>query len=87
MYEKIIIDSIIKTKKVITIEEHQRVGGLGDAVASIIAEQNMKIKLIKMGIDDAFCSYIGGYDGIKRKYGLGSDTIKKNINNLIRNKN
>ena len=40
-----------------------------------------------MGIDDAFCSYIGGYDGIKRKYGLGSDTIKKNINNLIRNKN
>ena len=85
--EKIIIDSIIKTKKVITIEEHQRVGGLGDAVASIIAEQNMKIKLIKMGIDDAFCSYIGGYDGIKRKYGLGSDTIKENINNLIHNKN
>ena len=81
--EKIIIESIIKTKKVITIEEHQRIGGLGDAVASIIAEQNMQIKLIKMGIDDTFCSYIGGYDGIKKQYGLGSDTIKENINNLL----
>lgn len=83
--EQIIINSIIKTKKVITIEEHQKIGGLGDAVASIIADQNMQIKLIKMGIDDTFCSYIGGYDGIKKQYGLGSDKLKENINNLLQN--
>jgi transketolase len=83
--EQIIINSIIKTKKVITIEEHQKIGGLGDAVASIIADQNMQIKLIKMGIDDTFCSYIGGYDGIKKQYGLGSNKLKENINNLLQN--
>ena len=81
--EQMIIKSIIKTKKVITIEEHQRTGGLGDAVASIIAEQNIQIKLIKMGIDDTFCSYIGSYDGIKKRYGLGNNTLKENINNLL----
>ena len=40
-----------------------------------------------MGIDDTFCSYIGGYDGIKKRYGLGSDKLKENINNLLQNKN
>lgn len=80
--EKIIIDSIKKTKKAITIEEHQRTGGLGDAVSSLIVEQKLQVELMKLGVGDEFCSYIGSYEGIKRKYGLSMQYISESIANL-----
>ena len=63
--KKIIIESVKKTNKVIVIEEHQETGGLGDAVASLIAKQKLQVDLITMGIEGKFCSYIGSYESIK----------------------
>ncbi len=48
-----IICSASKTKKVVVIEEHNIEGGLGDAVASVLAE-NCPTRLLKIGINDTF---------------------------------
>lgn len=48
-----IIQSASKTKKVVVIEEHNIEGGLGDAVASVLAE-NCPTRLLKIGINDTF---------------------------------
>ena len=49
-----IIRSINKTKKVITIEDHQIIGGLGSAVAEIMAENKIGAKLTRIGVNDRF---------------------------------
>lgn len=50
-------ESIIKaakeTKKIITIEDHSIMGGLGSAVCEVLAE-NYPAKVIRMGIEDSF---------------------------------
>ena len=79
---KMIIESAKKSKKVIVIEEHQVTGGLGDAVASLFVENKLQVELIKMGIEDKFCSYVGTYNGIRNKYNLGIDKIMENIYTL-----
>ncbi|MDA0771744.1 MAG: transketolase family protein [Cyanobacteria bacterium] len=50
-----IIKTATKTGRVITLEEHNVIGGLGDAVAAVISEEvDTKVKFKRMGIEDKF---------------------------------
>lgn len=49
----IIIKSAKETKKIITIEDHNIIGGLGSAVCEVLAE-NYPVKVYRMGIKDEF---------------------------------
>ena len=49
----IIIKSAKKTKKIITVEDHNIIGGLGSAVCEVLAE-NYPTKVYRMGINDVF---------------------------------
>ena len=42
-----------ETKRVVTIEEHQRIGGLGSAIAEYLSEQ-CPTPVYRIGVDDAF---------------------------------
>lgn len=81
--EKTIIDSAKKTSAVLTIEDHQVTGGLGSAVAELLAQkQPTKMKI--MGVKDTFAES-GKYAELIQKYGLGSDDIKKELLKLKQN--
>lgn len=77
-----IIDSVSKTKKAITIEEHSIIGGLGSAISEILTE-HYPAKLIRIGINDSFTE-TGDYKDLLEKYGLTSkntiDKTKKLLN-------
>ena len=49
----LIVSSAAKTKKVVTIEEHSIIGGLGGAVAEALAE-NYPVKMHRIGIRERF---------------------------------
>lgn len=49
----IIIKAAKETKKIITIEDHNIIGGLGTAVCEVLSE-NFPTKVIRMGINDTF---------------------------------
>jgi len=68
-----ILNSVSKTKKVITVEEHSVIGGLGSAVAEILTEY-YPTKLIRIGINDTFTES-GDYKDLLDKYGLTSRNI------------
>lgn len=51
--EKLIVEYASKTGFVLTAEEHSVIGGLGDAVASVLSEVG-GAKLMKLGINDVF---------------------------------
>lgn len=49
----LIIKSAKETKKIITIEDHSIIGGLGTAVCEVLSE-NYPTKVIRMGVKDTF---------------------------------
>lgn len=51
--KELIIKCAKETKKVITIEEHNIIGGLGSAICEVLAEE-CPTKVIRMGIKDRF---------------------------------
>ncbi len=80
--KKIIIEAAKETNKIITIEEHQIIGGLGSAVAEVLVnEYPVKMKMI--GINDKF-GESGTPDELMSKYGLKSDNIIKTVFDFIK---
>ncbi|MBU1988268.1 MAG: transketolase, partial [Nanoarchaeota archaeon] len=54
-----IVRSAQKTGKILTLEEHSTLGGLGSAVAEVLAEEGIAIPFKRMGLDDKFCYEYG----------------------------
>ncbi|PAF44655.1 transketolase C-terminal domain-containing protein [Helicobacter sp. 11S02629-2] len=64
--EKLIGDGV----EIHTLEEHSIIGGLGSAVAEVVAESKKHIKFKRLGIPDVFTHHIGSQKYIKKQYGL-----------------
>ena len=71
--EDAIIISARKTGAVVTIEDHQITGGLGSAVAEVLAE-NYPVPVKRIGLKNTFAQS-GEYELLLKKYGLGIDDI------------
>ncbi len=67
---KTICKLIDKKLPIITLEEHNIIGGLGSAVAEVIAESGTAIKFMRIAIPDRFSHYVGSHDYQKSKFGL-----------------
>ncbi|MFP4466047.1 MAG: transketolase family protein [Candidatus Goldiibacteriota bacterium] len=80
--EKAVMRSAEKTRHIITIEEHSIIGGLGSAVAEVIAEKN-SAKLKRMGIKDIFAES-GEPDELFEKYGITEKHIVKCVKQILR---
>ena len=74
--KEVIIRSAKKTGKVVTCEEHQVIGGLGGAVAEVLAEEGLSVKMKRVGVKDSF-GESGSYEELVEKYGVGEKDIEK----------
>ncbi len=63
-----------KTNAVITVEEHNIIGGLGSAVAEVMATNGINKPLSMIGIEDVFTE-TGDYENLLKKYGLSIENI------------
>ncbi len=79
--EGVILRSAKKTGKVVTVEEHSVIGGLGSAVADVISAKNAA-KVLKIGVQDIFGQSGSGAELIK-EYGLDSESILKKIKGFL----
>lgn len=75
--QEIIIKYASKCKHLFTVEEHSIIGGLGSAVAEVIAE-NQPVKLTRIGIKDIFGSS-GDPSGMFKRFGLDYESIVETI--------
>ena len=73
-----IYKSIKGKKLIITIEEHNIIGGLGSAVSEVISEIEGSPRKISFGINDMY-SKAGSYKYLKDKFGLEDDKIINKI--------
>ena len=78
--KEVIIKAAKKTKLIVTVEEHNIIGGLGSAVTEVIAEKQRSCCVKRIGIPDIFVT-IGSYKDLLSKYKLNgkgiADQIKK----------
>jgi transketolase len=65
----------------VTIENHVTIGGLGSAVADVIAEQGIGRKLVKVGIHDTY-THGASKMYLMKKYGLDAITLIKAVETL-----
>ncbi len=77
-----ILKSAGKTKKVITVEEHQIAGGWGSAVCELLSE-NMPVPVTRMGMKDSF-GESGKYEELLEKYELNAKHIRKVITEMLK---
>jgi transketolase len=64
-----------------TLEEHNVIGGLGSAVAEIIAESNRRVIFHRTGIQDIFVSWVGGQEYLREKCGMNE--LEKKIRGVL----
>src|SRR3954453_6929268 len=75
-----VIAAASETRRVVTIEEHSIIGGLGGAVAEVMAELEGRIApLTRIGVPSAFASHAGSRDYLANEYGLSEGGILKTL--------
>jgi transketolase len=57
------------TGRIVTVEEHSIIGGLGSAVAEVLAELG-RGRLVRAGVPDRFCTEVMPYPDLLRRCGL-----------------
>lgn len=67
-----------RVKNIFTLEEHRTTGGLGDAIASVLAKTHNHPLLTKIAVPDSF-SKVGDYQYLLRENGLSEDQIYNTI--------
>jgi transketolase len=65
-----------ETGRLLTVEEHTIAGGLGGAVAEVLAELGTG-RLARVGIRDVFCTEVAPYPELLRIHGLDADGVAR----------
>ncbi len=81
---KAVIDAA-KTGVIITAEDHNIYGGLGSAVAEVIAEEGLKVKFGMIGVKDRFAES-DTQKVLFRKYGLDAEAIAATVKKAVSKK-
>jgi transketolase len=82
--QKAVLEAARKTGAVVTAEEHSVIGGLGGAVAELLAE-NFPVPVMRVGIRDVF-GESGPWKELFTKYGLTASEIENAAKEAIRRK-
>jgi len=78
-----IIDSIKKTKNVITVEEHSLHGGLGSLICEIIAEESLVARVVRLGITQGHFAKAGPREQIRAFYKIDKNGVLENARKLL----
>ena len=62
-----------ETKKLVSVEDHSVIGGLGSAISEVLTDKYPK-KLVRMGIEDSF-GKSGRAEDLMKYYGIDSNSI------------
>lgn len=80
--EELILKAARTTGKIVTVEEHSVIGGLGGAVAELLGEKQ-PTPILRIGIQDVF-GESGPAAELIKKYGLDSESICEKVKGFVR---
>lgn len=69
---------------IVTVEEHNIIGGFGSAVSEVLAEVGgTRAKLLKIGLDDKYSSVVGSQKYLRDIYGMSARKIVEKVRKAI----
>lgn len=77
-----IMSAVRETRRIITVEDHNVYGGLGSAVAEVVAEGGRACAFMRLGIPDVF-SMIGLHEDLMAYYKIDTNGIVENVRALM----
>ena len=80
--EELVVKAATETGKVVTVEEHSIIGGLGSAVCDVLSAK-APTKVMKIGINDTYGESGPAKDLIK-KYGLDAGSIAEKVKAFVK---
>lgn len=78
-----VLAAVHDTRRIITAEDHTVIGGLGGAVAELIAESGMGCAFRRLGLQDAF-SPIGYHEDLMAHHGIDTNGILTAARDLLK---
>ncbi|OGI16905.1 MAG: 1-deoxy-D-xylulose-5-phosphate synthase [Candidatus Melainabacteria bacterium RIFOXYA12_FULL_32_12] len=85
--DKNLIEETAKQYKlIVTIEEHNVIGGLGSSVSDVITERDLNVRFKKFGIPDRYVDVVGSQEFLRAQFGLKPEQISADILNYLKGK-
>lgn len=81
--EELILKCAQETKAIFSLEEHSIIGGLGSAIAEVLAESGSRVIFKRFGVPDRFTKVIGKQEYMLKANGLSVDQIVERIQKEI----
>lgn len=81
----LILESAAKTGAIVTVENHNVIGGLGSAVAEVLADEGVGLPFKRVGIQDQFCEG-GTTPYLMDKFGLNAPAIVRAAKTVMEKK-
>ncbi|MCX5887950.1 MAG: transketolase [Deltaproteobacteria bacterium] len=80
-----LLEELARTSRlVVTIEEHSIIGGLGGAVAEVLAEfLGPKAPLVRLGLREGFSCEVGDQEYLREIYGLSPGAIVRRVKEVL----
>ena len=79
-----IIDAATNTGGIVTIEEHNKDGGLGSAVSEVCMDYGvMPKKFLRIGLENMYSSIVGSQQYLRSRYEMDSEAIVSKVIKLV----
>lgn len=79
----VILDCASRYDYIVTVEEHNIIGGFASAVSEVLSDSDEKARLIKIGLNDEYCSKVGNQKYLRNEYGMTAEKIISKIKGII----
>lgn len=77
--KKSVLEAAGNSKLLVTVEEHNVLGGMGSMISEILAEEGLPIKLKRIGLPDIFATGYGTLQSVRAENGLDAQSIARKI--------
>lgn len=81
--EEAVRAAVAETRALMTVEEHSVIGGLGSAVADVLAQEGNGRPFFILGTSDSFCKTVGSQTYLRKEFGLTAENIAANAQQLL----
>lgn len=81
--EELIIREAAGKKAVVTFENHSIIGGLGSAVAEVLAENNISVKFKRHGVKERFGA-VGTPEFLQKEFRLTAEDLLQTVENTLK---
>jgi transketolase len=79
-----IIDAVVNTGGIVTIEEHNKDGGLGSAVSEVCMDNGViPKKFLRIGLENMYSSIVGSQQYLRSRYEMDSEAIVSKVMKLV----